>query len=69
MAWPGVVLCGLYVLFGSGTGILVCMCLYVTGRLMVVVLVASVDVIVVDGGRIILAVVEIVDVGGGVVWA
>ena len=60
---------GLCVLDGTGVGILVCMGLHVTGLLIVVVLIVGVNVIVVDGGRIILAVVEIVDVGGGVVWA
>ena len=43
--------------------------LRVTRLLIVVVLVAGVDVIVVDGGKIVLTVVRVIDVGVGVVRA
>ena len=69
MTRPGIVVLGLCVLVGAGIGILVCVGLRVTGILIVVVLVAGVDVIVVDGRRIVLTVVRVIDVGVGMVWA
>ena len=57
----------LHVLVSTEIGILVCMGLCVMGILMMVMLVAGVYVIVVDGGSITLAVVCVVDVSVRVV--